>query len=583
MMKNEADVLESFVRHTLTFADEMLIVNHDSTDATGEILAALQAEGLPLQVENLQAASHPQSEVMTALMVRAVAEGADLVLPLDADEFLLPQEPGADCRSLLEKLSPGEVYALEWYDFALKNPGENQQDFILSRECLRSMQPQKLQKIIIGRELASENDVFIVQGNHALGRKFGDSIVSRQAVKLSSLQLAHYPLRSQEQAMSKVACGWVNNVSQFSGWTNRASHWQKRFELLLQGEELSLGLEGEGREYQPLQYAKAQPLKYAHFVGKNYALRNLMATSQLLAEAYRESLCLAEKRLVSVIIAYAGDRTALQSTLQNAAAIAYRPLEFILYDETGSAGQEIQQLAEEYLGEAEWLLTKPTAEMYANLSNVCQGEFIQWLLPGDKIAAKKVLQQVTSLSLQPEIAFVYSNADLTTGLHQELQYEVDIKAGEAKFCWAEGNSLWQMLLSNGILPSGGLAGALFWRKTMEKCHWFEGCFLGNQFLQLSAWGKLLRQNTIGLIRDKMLSRRRQEDEYTDLVMHEIEWFLLLEEYRKQPEILSDAAYKLALAALQERQKYAAPLLQHVIPELQDQYLLICGEIVKANR
>ena len=34
MVKNEMDVIESFVRHTLTFADELIVCEHRSSDAT---------------------------------------------------------------------------------------------------------------------------------------------------------------------------------------------------------------------------------------------------------------------------------------------------------------------------------------------------------------------------------------------------------------------------------------------------------------------------------------------------------------------------------------------------------------------
>ena len=61
MVKNEADIVESFVRHTLSFSDAMLVMDHRSTDATGRILAALKAEGLPLQVNVWDKAVREQS------------------------------------------------------------------------------------------------------------------------------------------------------------------------------------------------------------------------------------------------------------------------------------------------------------------------------------------------------------------------------------------------------------------------------------------------------------------------------------------------------------------------------------------
>ena len=82
MVKNEADIIESFVRHSLTFADEIIIANHMSTDRTGEILASLLSEGLPLTIRELHEVELAHGLVMTELMWEAIEEhGADIVLP----------------------------------------------------------------------------------------------------------------------------------------------------------------------------------------------------------------------------------------------------------------------------------------------------------------------------------------------------------------------------------------------------------------------------------------------------------------------------------------------------------------------
>ncbi|MCI6101295.1 MAG: glycosyltransferase family 2 protein [Selenomonas sp.] len=56
MVKNEMDIIESFVRHTLGFADLLIIADHKSTDRTREILEALRTEGLPLLVGDVEEA-----------------------------------------------------------------------------------------------------------------------------------------------------------------------------------------------------------------------------------------------------------------------------------------------------------------------------------------------------------------------------------------------------------------------------------------------------------------------------------------------------------------------------------------------
>ena len=54
MVRNEADVIESFVRHCLSFADFIFVVDHMSVDDTGDILKALMQEGLPVMVRRFE-------------------------------------------------------------------------------------------------------------------------------------------------------------------------------------------------------------------------------------------------------------------------------------------------------------------------------------------------------------------------------------------------------------------------------------------------------------------------------------------------------------------------------------------------
>ena len=90
MVRNEADVIEAFVRYHAEIVDELVVVDHRSVDGTDETLRALVAEGLPLRVRAEDSPVQRQNVVMTGLMREAAVDGgADWVLPLDADEFLV--------------------------------------------------------------------------------------------------------------------------------------------------------------------------------------------------------------------------------------------------------------------------------------------------------------------------------------------------------------------------------------------------------------------------------------------------------------------------------------------------------------
>ncbi|MFO1281920.1 MAG: glycosyltransferase family 2 protein [Burkholderiales bacterium] len=118
MMRNEEDIVEAFVRHNLAILDGLLVVDHNSTDATSAILASLCAERLPLVVMRNDSPGYLQAEVTTTAARQVFARTpADFVFPLDADEFLKAPSRGA-LEAFLASLPPGTHALLDWPTYA---------------------------------------------------------------------------------------------------------------------------------------------------------------------------------------------------------------------------------------------------------------------------------------------------------------------------------------------------------------------------------------------------------------------------------------------------------------------------------
>jgi hypothetical protein len=89
MVKNEEDIIESFVRYNLRSIDHMFIADNLSTDGTVDILQALKAEGLPLTLTTDYDQALKQNDKMTAMYRDAFRKHSfEYVFLLDADEFL---------------------------------------------------------------------------------------------------------------------------------------------------------------------------------------------------------------------------------------------------------------------------------------------------------------------------------------------------------------------------------------------------------------------------------------------------------------------------------------------------------------
>ena len=102
MVRNEADILRVNVLHHLSQGvDRFLVVDNGSSDDTARILEKVSREA-PLEWESFDGPYH-QSRITTALAQEAYLQGADWVIPIDADEFWWA--PEGNLRDVLSETS----------------------------------------------------------------------------------------------------------------------------------------------------------------------------------------------------------------------------------------------------------------------------------------------------------------------------------------------------------------------------------------------------------------------------------------------------------------------------------------------
>jgi Glycosyl transferase family 2 len=86
MVRNEADIVQFSILHHLAIGcDNVFVVDNGSTDGTVPILRRL-ARAYPIRWTR-EDGPYRQSEILTALAQDAARDGADWVVPFDADEF----------------------------------------------------------------------------------------------------------------------------------------------------------------------------------------------------------------------------------------------------------------------------------------------------------------------------------------------------------------------------------------------------------------------------------------------------------------------------------------------------------------
>lgn len=238
MARNEDDVIESFVRWHVRHADHLIVMDHASRDRTREILEALRDEGLPLEVHTDERAELDQSRATLALAKRAACDlGADWVLPFDVDEFLVA-EPPDPVRLRLEKLEPDSLHRVDWQSY-VPTPEEAVASGpplarIRHRRAAESVQHHKL---LVPGALLRRRGVSLTMGNHRLRQRTALATRTVPAQPAPGLRLAHFPVRSVEQARTKALVGWLARLasSEQRDEPRKNLHLRRLFERLRDG------------------------------------------------------------------------------------------------------------------------------------------------------------------------------------------------------------------------------------------------------------------------------------------------------------------------------------------------------------
>jgi len=222
-VRNEEDIVEAFVRHTLAFVDYLVILDNGSTDHTQGILQSLAVEGLPVEIVEDSSLGYWQWKRMNFLLREYALKkyGADWIIPIDADEFIVAENSLLFRDSISSSPRPVKIqwrtYVPHPDDFMGKTNPVARIGYRLVEEA------RKYNKIIIpSKVMIAHQDVVLSQGNHNLVRN-GKNVKSTD---LDSAYLAHIPIRDPGQYGSKVALGYL----QYLAMSEKESNWGWQYE-----------------------------------------------------------------------------------------------------------------------------------------------------------------------------------------------------------------------------------------------------------------------------------------------------------------------------------------------------------------
>lgn len=226
MVRNEADVIEAFVRHNLSVLDALTVIDHGSRDGTTDILAALQDEGLPLRLVADAEPGFFQAKQLTLAAREALArERADFVFPMDADEFL--KVPSRErLEQALADVPPDEHAAMHWLTYVPE----------LRDSDAHALRPADLRwrlkeerhgsyKAIIGRSFLRPAQ-YLISGNHLVDDPTQEKPPRHVRLSREVVALAHLPVRSSAQLERKVMQGYKAHLATKPDNGQHAFHWR---------------------------------------------------------------------------------------------------------------------------------------------------------------------------------------------------------------------------------------------------------------------------------------------------------------------------------------------------------------------
>ena len=300
-VKNEEDIIESFIRYNMKILDQLFIVDNGSTDGTLDIINSMINEGFPVTLTH-RIGEFNQIEIMNELLSNVLygkhATISDFIIPLDADEFLVSVGNYINPRDIINGLSPDQLYMIKWINFIPETTGLNYKFVPSAMSSCRSDEFEEVEKILVPAAIVQEGFVMI-NGNHDAYSPY--SIIRS---KCNQLRIAHYPIRNQYQFILKNVLGYYNRMATKSYVKGRSRHIENAYYDIKGGSRDMLSLMVDyarnyclsdipivaiQKEEALFQWCGEVQLRYNH-LRKNHFLQLLLSDIELIIERYRETL-----------------------------------------------------------------------------------------------------------------------------------------------------------------------------------------------------------------------------------------------------------------------------------------------------
>lgn len=214
MVNNESEIIESFIRYNYNFLDEMYIIDNGCTDNTIKILHNLKNDGYKIVIYDESLEAYDQFRLDSKYLNKIIEESnPDLIIPLDADEFIISDHK--DPRREMEKLSLDKIYYVNWQWYVMTEKDDPKETFIprrlkycLKRTVWNYSDGTPVTKVILPARYFKEKKLTMSMGHHTV---YGDKSIAIE--EINNIKLAHYRAISEEQLVYKTCCYTMRDIA----------------------------------------------------------------------------------------------------------------------------------------------------------------------------------------------------------------------------------------------------------------------------------------------------------------------------------------------------------------------------------